>query len=114
MKFVSSLPALAIALCATAATAEVTSMQRAACTPDVFRLCSSDVPNVGKITACLRRERTSLSPSCRSVMDEADKPAARVATRSLVQRSEWCRFDRAETASKSLWRDWCGDASWTD
>ena len=82
--------------------------------PDVFRLCSSDVPNVGKITACLRRERGSLSPSCRSVMDEADKPAARVATRSLVQRSEWCRFDRAEAASKSLWRDWCGDASWTD
>ena len=113
MKRMSIVPALALALCATSASAEVTSLQRAACTPDVFRLCSSDIPNVGRITACLKRERGGLSPSCRTVMDEADKPA-RVATRSLVQRSEWCRFDRAEASSKTLWRDWCGEATWTD
>lgn len=114
MKLKFLLPALAIVAAAGNAQAEVTSAQRAACTPDVFRLCSSDIPNVGRITACLRRERASLGASCRSVMDEADRPAAKVATRSIVQRSEWCRFDRAEVQAKSAWRDWCADAAWSE
>ena len=39
------------------------------CTSDAFRLCSSEIPNIPKITACMRANRTSLSTGCRAVMD---------------------------------------------
>jgi hypothetical protein len=48
-----------------AATAE----QRAACTPDVFRLCASEIPNVTRITACMKRQRSKLSPRCAAVFE---------------------------------------------
>jgi hypothetical protein len=41
--------------------------QRAACKPDVYRLCAGDIPNVRAITACLRRQRANLSPACAAV-----------------------------------------------
>jgi len=41
--------------------------ERAACTPDVFRLCSSEIPNVDRIVACMKRETPRLSPACRAV-----------------------------------------------
>jgi hypothetical protein len=44
--------------------------QRAACTPDVFRLCSSAIPNVDNIIACMKANKSSLSPACRSVFNE--------------------------------------------
>jgi hypothetical protein len=39
------------------------------CTGDAFRLCSSEIPNIPKITACMYKHRAELSPGCRSVMD---------------------------------------------
>ena len=39
------------------------------CTGDAFRLCSSEIPNVSKITACMTKQRASLSVGCRTVMD---------------------------------------------
>ncbi|WP_414643215.1 hypothetical protein [Bradyrhizobium sp.] len=39
------------------------------CTSDAFRLCSADIPNIPKITACMVRHRADLSPGCRAVMD---------------------------------------------
>jgi hypothetical protein len=39
------------------------------CSGDAFRLCSSEIPNVPKITACMIRQRASLSSGCRTVMD---------------------------------------------
>ena len=39
------------------------------CTGDAFRLCSSEIPNIPKITACMFKNRASLSPGCRAVMD---------------------------------------------
>ena len=43
-----------------------TEQQRMACTPDVFRLCWSEIPNVSQIVACLIRERPRLSEGCRA------------------------------------------------
>jgi hypothetical protein len=40
------------------------------CTGDAFRLCSSEIPNVAKITACMIKQRSNLSTGCRSVMDK--------------------------------------------
>jgi hypothetical protein len=43
--------------------------QRAACTPDVFRLCSSEIPNVDRIVSCLKQQRPNLSKPCQAVMN---------------------------------------------
>ena len=39
------------------------------CSGDAFRLCSSEIPNIPRITACMVRHRSDLSPGCRAVMD---------------------------------------------
>jgi hypothetical protein len=44
--------------------------QKRACTPDVYRLCAGEIPNVKAITACLRRQKESLSEGCRAVFEQ--------------------------------------------
>ena len=39
------------------------------CTGDAFRLCSSEIPNIPKITACMIKQRANLSSGCRAVTD---------------------------------------------
>jgi hypothetical protein len=39
------------------------------CTGDAFRLCSSDIPNIPAITACMLKHRADLSVGCRTLMD---------------------------------------------
>ncbi len=46
-----------------------TMQQQIACTPDVFRLCSEQVPDVNRIVACLRQNTDQLSGPCRAVFD---------------------------------------------
>ncbi|SFI80782.1 hypothetical protein [Bradyrhizobium sp. Gha] len=41
--------------------------QQMACTPDVWRLCSDQIPDVSRITACLRQNTPRLSSGCRAV-----------------------------------------------
>ena len=48
--------------------------QQEMCTGDAMRLCASDIPNVDRITACMERQRDSLSERCRAVF-ETDMPA---------------------------------------
>jgi hypothetical protein len=43
-----------------------TEQQQIACTPDVFRLCWSEIPNVSQIVTCLIREKPRLSEGCRA------------------------------------------------
>jgi hypothetical protein len=64
--------ALALALFTTgsALAAPGTPEQRRACTPDVYRLCPGEIPNVRAITACLRRQKASLSEACRAVFEQ--------------------------------------------
>jgi hypothetical protein len=44
--------------------------QRRACTPDVYRLCAGEIPNARAITACLRRQKASLSQACAAVFEQ--------------------------------------------
>jgi hypothetical protein len=60
-----------LTLFASAACAQGTPDQRRACTPDVYRLCAGEIPNVRAITACLRRNKASLSEACRTVFEQA-------------------------------------------
>ena len=39
------------------------------CSGDAFRLCSSEIPNIPAITACMVSKRSSLSSGCRTVLD---------------------------------------------
>lgn len=41
--------------------------QEQACTGDALRLCSADVPDVDRITACMIRNKSQLTPGCRAV-----------------------------------------------
>jgi hypothetical protein len=43
--------------------------QQMACTPDVFRLCGEQIPDVNRIVACLRQNTPQLSGACRAVFD---------------------------------------------
>ena len=42
---------------------------QAQCTGDAFRLCSDEIPNIPRITACMFKKRAQLSTGCRTVMD---------------------------------------------
>ena len=41
--------------------------QQMACTPDVWRLCSDQIPDVNRIVTCLRQNTPQLSDGCRAV-----------------------------------------------
>ncbi|GLR91482.1 hypothetical protein [Bradyrhizobium iriomotense] len=55
------------------------------CSGDAFRLCSSEIPNIPKITACMYKHRADLSPGCRAVMD---KDLAKGATHKVADAQE--------------------------
>jgi hypothetical protein len=41
--------------------------QQMACTPDVWRLCSDQIPDENRIVACLQANTPQLSSACRAV-----------------------------------------------
>jgi hypothetical protein len=43
--------------------------QQLACTPDVWRLCGDQIPDVNRIVACLRQNTPQLSDGCRAVFE---------------------------------------------
>src|SRR5262249_23725628 len=43
--------------------------QQMACTPDVWRLCGDQIPDVNRIVACLQRNTPNLSRDCRAVFE---------------------------------------------
>jgi hypothetical protein len=47
--------------------------QQTACTPDVWRLCSDQIPDVNRIVACLQRNTPLLSDGCRAVFDTSNR-----------------------------------------
>lgn len=68
-----SVAALATFLCATTSFAQEnrgTPEQQAACAPDAFRLCSSYIPDPGRVESCLRQQKARLSASCRALFDQ--------------------------------------------
>jgi hypothetical protein len=102
-----------ILLAAPAAAERGTSAERAACTPDVFRLCMSQIPDVDQIVACLKKEKAHLSNGCRRVIAGDDRHVASV-TRSIRADSDWCLFGREPAATDEVWRSWCKDRARVD
>jgi hypothetical protein len=56
-----------------------------ACTGDAFRLCSSEIPDVDRVTACMVRLRSQLSPGCRAFFRDTAPVATPVAARKPLQ-----------------------------
>jgi hypothetical protein len=53
--------------------------QEQACTSDAFRLCSSEIPNVDRVTACMIAKKSQLSPPCRAQFRAGPEPSEAVA-----------------------------------
>src|ERR1041384_4075354 len=48
--------------------------QEQACSGDAFRLCSSEIPDVGRVTACMVAKKSQLSPPCRAQFGPDTEP----------------------------------------
>jgi hypothetical protein len=53
--------------------------QEQACTGDAFRLCSAEIPDVGRVTACMVAKKDQLSPHCRTQFRPDPEPREAVA-----------------------------------
>src|ERR687888_307334 len=57
-----------------------TAEQQQLCTDDAFRLCSSEIPDVDRVTACMVRHKAELSAGCKSVFGPAPSEARATST----------------------------------
>jgi hypothetical protein len=48
-----------------AASQGYTPEEQQACSDDAFRLCSAEIPDVDRVTVCMVRNKSQLSPGCR-------------------------------------------------
>jgi hypothetical protein len=58
--------ALVVLASSSAALAQGTPEQRSACMGDAFRLCSSEIPSVERVTACLKANYSKVSAGCKA------------------------------------------------
>jgi hypothetical protein len=58
--------------------------QEQACTGDAFRLCSSEIPDISRVTACMVAKKSELSPPCRALFGPDPEPSE-AATRPAGQ-----------------------------
>jgi len=56
-----------------------TQEEQAACQPDAFRLCSSEIPDIDRVTACMVAKKSQLSPQCRAFFRSGPEPSAAAA-----------------------------------
>jgi hypothetical protein len=61
-----------------AASRAYTAEEQQACSDDAFRLCSAEIPDVDRVTACMVSKQTELSAGCRVYFrpDPPDPPVA--------------------------------------
>ncbi len=50
------------------ASAQGSDATRQACTPDAMRLCSDVIPDVARVTTCMKAKSSQLSEACRVAM----------------------------------------------
>jgi hypothetical protein len=76
--------ALAFSMLMTKAQA-YTPEQQQACSDDAFRLCGPEIPDVDRVTACMIRNMSQLSPGCR-VFFRSPEPEAAPEVRQVTTR----------------------------
>ncbi len=50
--------------------------EQAACQPDAFRLCGSEIPNIDRVKACMLARRAQLSPECKRYFRPDPQPVS--------------------------------------
>ncbi len=71
-----SLIVLGFIILSSAAYAQHSDEQARLCTGDAMRLCGAYIPDVDRITVCMRLQRENLSAPCKSVFEPAIQPAS--------------------------------------
>ena len=71
-KMLGSAFILGILLLPSAARAEATSAERAACQQDAFRICSHAIPDRDRVRSCLRQNIRHISSLCRGALQRND------------------------------------------
>lgn len=66
----------------TTASFAYTQEQQQMCTGDAMRLCSSEIPDVERVTACMVQKRAQLSDGCKAVFHYVPPAAATPASYS--------------------------------
>ncbi|MCC8968598.1 hypothetical protein H8A95_41560 [Bradyrhizobium sp. Pear76] len=61
--------AATVSLLSSTATFAFSAEAQQMCSGDAFRLCSAEIPNIPRITACMVRNRSQLTSGCRVVLD---------------------------------------------
>ena len=70
-----SLLAMALAISISPAAGQgYTPEQEQACSGDAFRPCSAEIPDVGRVTACMVARKSELSPPCRAQFGPDPEP----------------------------------------
>jgi hypothetical protein len=72
--------ALSVSIWPAASRAYTPEQQQQACSDDAFRLCSADVPDVDRVTACMVRNKSQLTPGCRVFFRPDPEPEISSAT----------------------------------
>ena len=78
--------------------------QEQACTGDAFRLCSSEIPDISRVTACMVARQSQLSPPCRAHFRPDPEPrdvSARTVDRPAAKRPAAPRKAVSEKARKA-------------
>jgi hypothetical protein len=83
-----------------------TAEQQQYCMGDALRLCGSEIPDVDRITACMIRNKSQLSPDCRRVFGPAPAAAApggepMNVRPASVHKHRWHRPRRPQSADAS-------------
>ena len=52
--------------------------EQQACSGDAFRLCGPEIPDVDRVTVCMIRNKSQLSPQCRAFFRPEPEPEAAV------------------------------------
>jgi hypothetical protein len=90
------------------ALAQATADQRSACTSDVFRLCSSEIPHIDRIVACLTQAKSQLSAPCAAVFSTASASGSRSLASESTPASTWCVFPGGNILpTQQDWHRWC-------
>jgi hypothetical protein len=64
---------LVVLTAATSANAATRDQQSKACRGDAMHFCAIDIPNEGKIIACMKQHIDELSPACRAMFKGGKK-----------------------------------------
>jgi hypothetical protein len=81
-----------------------TAEQQQYCSGDAMRLCASEIPNIDRITACMARNKSQLSPECRRVFGPPAASApeeAATAKPTSLHKYRWHRLRRPQSADAS-------------